>query len=177
MIDTDVISGLLKDPNLTNAPAQTEGEVRKLMRNLAFDQLDAIAARETYNSFGFLNPSLQSNDLKFDSIDSMAEALFERMSHARSSIPDDKKDDWVRKFGVQAYDRKQELLLTWEAKWPELCDGKRLISDLHKASQMKISETAFKARIVERMRDVKSDTWRLVESILNEFLKPAIASR
>jgi hypothetical protein len=99
------------------------------------------------------------------------------MSGARRSIPDENRNDWNRRFVEMAYARKQEMMLIWEAKWPELCDGKRLISDLHKASQLKLSEATFKTRIVEKMRDAKADTWRLVESILNEFFKPTAAAR
>jgi hypothetical protein len=53
----------------------------------------------------------------------------------------------------------------------ELCDGKKLLSDLHKVADLKMSEASFKARIVREMRDSTSENWRLVRDILTDFLK------
>jgi hypothetical protein len=113
---------------------------------------------------------LQAKDLKGVTIHNVAEALFDRMSSARASIPAVEKDVWTDEFKKAAEARKQKMLLTWEAKWPELCDGKRLISDLHKAASLKISESSFKARIVREMRDKSAETWRLVKDILSDFV-------
>jgi len=170
MIDTDVITSLLKDSSITAKPMESEGDVRRLMRDLAFQQLDSIAARETYSARGYLNASLQTKDLKGVTIQSVANALFERMSSARASIPDVEKGTWIEEFEKAAESRKQDMLLAWEAKWPEVCDGKRLISDLHKAAALKVSEASFKARIVRGMRDMSSETWHLVRDILNDFV-------
>jgi predicted ATPase len=170
MIDTDVITSLLKDSSITEKLMENEGDVRRLMRDLAFQQLDGVAAREIYNARGYLNASLQAKDLKGVTIHNVAEALFDRMSSARASIPAVEKDVWTDEFKKAAEARKQKMLLTWEAKWPELCDGKRLISDLHKAASLKISESSFKARIVREMRDKSAETWRLVKDILSDFV-------
>jgi hypothetical protein len=169
MIDTDVITSLLKDSSITEKLMENEGDVRRLMRDLAFQQLDGVAAREIYNARGYLNASLQAKDLKGVTIHNVAEALFDRMSSARASIPAVEKDVWTDEFKKAAEARKQKMLLTWEAK-PELCDGKRLISDLHKAASLKISESSFKARIVREMRDKSAETWRLVKDILSDFV-------
>ena len=171
MLDSDVITALLKDSSVTKAPMENEGDVRRLMRELAYKQLDHIAAREVYKSYQYLDASLQSDDLKGTTIEALASSFYDRMAAARSSIPEVAKDQWTPTFIKAVEDRKQMLLQTWEAKWPELCDGKKLISDLHKAASMKISESTFKARIVKDMRDASSETWRLVRDLLNDLLK------
>jgi hypothetical protein len=173
MLDSDVIASLLKDPSITRTPRENEGEVRRLMRDLAFEQLNYIAARDVYKSYGYLDASLRSEDLKGPTIEGLANAFYARMSAARSSIPDVTKDGWAPKFIAAVADQKQTLLMSWEAKWPDLCDGKRLISDLHKASAIKMSESSFKARIVRGMREASSENWRLVRDMLNELIAPA----
>lgn len=173
MIDSDVITALLKDSSITKNPVQSEGDVRRLMRDLAFKQLDLIAAREVYRSYQYQDASPQSDDLKASTIEALASAFFERMAAARASIPEVPKDQWIATFLRAVEDQKQVLLQTWEAKWPEVCDGKKLISDLHKTAAMRISESVFKARIVRGMRDASSETWRLVRDLLNDLLKPA----
>ena len=171
MLDSEVITTLLKDPSLTKAPMESEGDVRKMMRDLAFKQLDHIAAREVYKSRQYLDAALQSEDLKGTSIEALAGSFYDRMASARASIPDVPKDQWTSAFIKAAEDRKHALLQTWEAKWPELCDGKKLISDLHRASPMRISESVFKARIVRGVRDTSSETWRLVRDMLHDLLR------
>lgn len=170
LIDTDVIADLLKDPSITRTPVDSAGEVHKRCRDLAFRQLDEISARETYNSYGYKNASLTKDDVKFSSLHEISAALFDRMSEARSSIPEVARETWGPKFIAEAEARKRQLQLTWDARWKEVCDGKRLISDLHKASNLKMSEAAFKERIVRKMRDTGSENWRLVKNLLEELL-------
>jgi predicted ATPase len=171
LLDTDVITSLLKDPSVTKAPMQSEGDVRKLMRELAFEQLNHIAAREVFKSYQFEDASLRAEDLKETALEAIANALFERMARARASIPEVPKDQWITKFSGEVEARKAALLGTWEAKWQELCDGKKLISDLHKRASLKMSESVFKARIMKGMRDTSSETWRLVRDMLNDLLR------
>lgn len=171
LLDTDVITTLLKDPSVTKAPIESEGDVRKLMRDLAFDQLNHIAAREIYKSYQYQDASLRSEDLKQIAVEALADSCYARMAQARASILDTPREQWIAKFSSDVTARKQALLATWEAKWPELCDGKKLISDLHKKSSLKMSESMFKARIMKGMRDVSSETWRLVRDMLNDLLK------
>jgi predicted ATPase len=173
MLDSDVITTLLKDPSVTKAPMESEGDVRKLMRELAYKQLDHIAAREVYKSYRYLDASLQSDDFKGTSIQALASSFYDRMAAARESIPSTPKEKWTEEFVKAVESRKKALLQTWEAKWPELCDGKKLLSDLHKAASMKMSESIFKTRIVKGMRDASSETWQIVRGLLNDLLKPS----
>jgi predicted ATP-dependent endonuclease of OLD family len=173
-LDTDVISALLKDPDIAKNPFASEGEVRRLMRTLALQQLTLIAAREVYTSYNYQNASLRTEDFRGTTISELSETFFKRASAARSSLPSESRSDWTARFVVQAEARCKELQATWEAKWPELCDGKRLLSDLHKAAQLKLSEAAFKARIIRGMRDTMSENWRLVRDILTDFLSVVV---
>jgi hypothetical protein len=88
-------------------------------------------------------------------------------------MPETTKAVWTADFQGKAEGRRRGLLPTWEAKWKELCDGKRFISDLHKAADLRISESAFKTRITQRMRDTGSETWHLVKAILEDFVRPS----
>lgn len=79
---------------------------------------------------------------------------------------------YVSHVAIKNFRALEDIDCTFSSRINVIVGPKRLISDLHKASRLKLSEAAFKARIVEKMRDTKADTWRLVESILNEFFKP-----
>jgi predicted ATPase len=173
LLDLDVISELLKDSAVVKEPMSNEGEVRTLLRNLAYTQLDSIAARVTYNDYNFRNASLKKEDVQDGDIPKLANSLFDRMSSARASIPDTPRDAWIDTFQRSAEIRKEELHLEWEANWRDLCDGKKLISDLHKAAGLKMSEASFKMRIIQMMRETTSEDWRLVKGILENFIAPS----
>jgi predicted ATPase len=170
LLDTDVIAALLKDPEIAKRPFVSEGEVRRLMRDLALQQLTLIAAREIYGAYGYQNASLRSEDFKPSNLADLSNSFFNRAANARASIPDESQDRWTSKFVMEAEARKRQLASAWEAKWADLCDGKLLLSDLHKAAGLKLSEATFKARIVREMRDTTSDNWRLVRDTLTDFL-------
>lgn len=171
LIDIDVISELLKDSDVTRRPIDSAGEVHRICRELAFKQLNLLAARIAYDSYGYQNSSLTKDELKGESLEEIASNFFVRLSKARDSLDNQAREIWISKFLKDCEDRKSALQLTWEAKWKDLCDGKRLISDLHKASDLKMSEASFKELIVRKMRDSASENWRLVKALLEEFLK------
>ena len=67
MIDVDVIAELLRDPYVTTKPIESAGEVHKLCRQIAFNQVQGIAAREVYNSLGYQNASIMKDDVTGES--------------------------------------------------------------------------------------------------------------
>ena len=72
---------------------------------------------------------------------------------------------------MEAQRRHDELKLIWEDNWKETCDGKKLISDLHKVAALKMSVETFKDGIVTKMRDTKSENWLLAKGLLDGLLK------
>lgn len=169
-LDIDVMTELLKDDGIAKTPITSSGDVDRLLRELAFEQLSQIAAREVYRSFGYESPSSRAEDIEKKSETEMCAALYARMQRSRGSMPDIPKDMWIRRFkeGIEA--KKAELRLVWEPKWKEVCDGKRLFADLQKKGILKISVYALKRKIIQRMKETKSENWRLVESQLKALL-------
>ena len=171
MLDSDIISKILKDQNYTRQPLNSEGEVHRVLRDLAFKQLDAMAARDVYNSYKYKNASLMKDDVPDAGLDKIAANLFARMLSARNSIPEVTEDIWKVSFIEASEKKRAEYLLLWEAKWRDLCDGKKLISDLHKQSNLKMSESGFKNLITEKMRNNESEDWRLVKGLIEDLTK------
>jgi AAA domain, putative AbiEii toxin, Type IV TA system/Protein of unknown function (DUF4435) len=172
MLDIDVISELLKDPDVTKAPIASAGAVDTLLRDLALKQLDSAAARQVYRAYGYLNSSATKDEFKSDELSVIAAALYDRMSNSRNSMPDVNKDDWIQRFNHDVGVKRNELLAVWEAKWKDVCDGKKLMSELHREAKLKISIYTFKERVLRRMRDITSDNWKLAKASLEELLKP-----
>jgi len=86
-------------------------------------------------------------------------------------MPDVDERSWVSKFHEKVNAKKAELKLVWEPKWKEVCDGKRLFVDLQKKGILKISVPVLKRKIIQRMKETKSENWRLVESQLKTLIE------
>ncbi|MGD0010985.1 MAG: AAA family ATPase [Terriglobia bacterium] len=170
-LDIDVITELLKDDSITETPITSSGDVDRLLRGLAFDQLSKIAAREVYQSFGYESPWLRAEDLEKKSESEIGAALYARMRSSKNSMPDVDERSWVSKFHEKVNAKKAELKLVWEPKWKEVCDGKRLFVDLQKKGILKISVPVLKRKIIQRMKETKSENWRLVESQLKTLIE------
>jgi len=171
LIDIDVMTELLKDEAIATAPMTSSGDVDRLLRELAFEQLLEIAARDVYRSLGYKNPSLRLEDVQQQSEEKMSMALYARLRSARESMPDEEEGSWTANFLSKVRARKSELMMVWEPKWKELCDGKRLFDDLQRKGMVTMSVAQLKRRIIQRMKETKSENWRLVESQLKALIQ------
>jgi predicted ATPase len=170
LIDLDVITELLKDRSITNSPVETQGEVHRRVKDLAFSQLDALAARIVYNSYGYVNASLQKDDVAEKSLVEIAHSLYSRMSIARDSLSRSDFNSWSTTFQSDCARERAKLESEWQAKWREVCDGKRLLSQLHRSSDLRMSEKVFKLKIAQGMKDAQSENWRIVRDLLASHL-------
>ena len=51
------------------------------------------------------------------------------------------------------------------------CDGKKLIMDLYREYEIKISPLEFKKNLVRQMQSDKTEEWRLIESKLRAEIR------
>jgi hypothetical protein len=88
-------------------------------------------------------------------------------------MPRRDRDSWIKEFDARLQTTIDALKLQWEPKWIEVCDGKRLLKDLQKLGVLKVSTPNLKRRIIQRMKETQSDSWRLAESQLRGLLGKA----
>lgn len=170
LLDIDVLTELLKDESVVKRPISDSGDVERLLRELALGQVPGNAAREVYKTYGFLSPSLRSDDVEGKSESELGIALFERMQMSRDSMPQPERNRWIEDFEERLRARIKDLNLEWEPKWKDVCDGKRLFKDLLKTGLLKTSLSSLRDRIIQRMKETQSDSWRLMESQLRDLL-------
>ena len=170
LLDIDVMTELLKDSSVAKTPLASSGEVNRMLRDLAFKQLFQIAAREVYQGFGYKSPSFRAQVLDVPQ-HGIAAALYARMRSSKDSMPDIDEQSWVKEFDTRLSARTSELQLVWEPKWKEVCDGKALFADLQVTGALRISTTVLKRKILQRMKETKSENWRLVESQLETLIQ------
>jgi hypothetical protein len=121
----DTLTDLLQDAEVLPAALSSLGEVNKLLRELAFSQLDDVIAQAVYIQYAFEDPGIRVPEIQGKKIDEIAEILFSRLkriSQQTSAVA----ADWKESFESECGRRKKEILAVWEVKWNEQCDGKRL---------------------------------------------------
>ena len=64
---------------------------------------------------------------------------------------------------------EDDFVLNWRSK----CSGKRLFRDLQERYRIKLSPAAFKETMIQSLAASKSETWRLLESIVSDALRSA----
>ena len=170
MIDPEILTALLKDPDLVRTPIPNQGTLTNILRQIAMSQLNGHVAASVYKKFGYRSPTYRAEDLDGASLEEIAAALFARFSEARSSLNRYSDEDWKHQFVRLCNEERATLEPIWDGSWRELCNGKRLFSDLHKKANLRVPLRAFKRRIIQSMRVAQSDDWRAMDSLIRGLI-------
>jgi hypothetical protein len=176
LLDLDVITELLKKPEIARQPIKNAAQVEKLLREIAFSQIDEIAARRIYPTLGYLSPSLRAEDVASKmsepakSLAEIAEALSLRLSYARDSLPKTSQFEWKTEFIAKCDVERKSIVEAWETNWKEQCNGKLLFARFQAMNQLRVSSVTFKRRIMQQMKVSNSENWRLVAGLLRDLI-------
>lgn len=171
LIDLDILTSLLKDRDIVSDPLPNQGEVSKLVRELAMSQVDEFVARQVYSGYQFDDPGIRANEMRSKNLDEIADILLQRLRNVSEQIGPLTSPEWKSIFLRQCQDLRSQQVLVWEARWPELCDGKRLFIDLFCQRAFKLSLIKFKKRIMLGMRSGPTAGWRSIESLLKQLIE------
>jgi hypothetical protein len=171
LIDLDVLTVLLKDPDIVKNPLPNQGEVSKLIRDLAMSQIDEFVARQIYQKYRFDDAVIVATEIQTKNVEEIAEILFQRIVAIKQRIEPLSLPQWKAAFLQECKELREQLVLVWDARWQELCDGKRLFSELFRQRTFKIPLTKFKKRIMSEMKSVSTPGWRSIESLLKQLIQ------
>jgi predicted ATPase len=170
LIDIDVVTDFLKDPDVLKNPLANQGEVSKLLRELAMSQIDEFIARQVYASYQFEDPGLRTGELRGKNIREIAEVFFRRINEIKGQVCSLEEATWYKSFIEECEAQRQNVTPVWEAGWVEVCDGKRLFTELIQSRQFKMSLSRFKQRVMLQMRSRRTANWRDIESLLKRLV-------
>ncbi|HTE41366.1 MAG TPA: AAA family ATPase [Steroidobacteraceae bacterium] len=170
LIDQDAIADLLMSREIMKAPLSNAGEVGKLLRQLAFGQLDEIAARRVYARTEFEGFGIRRSEIAGKDVATIAKALSSRLERISESLQKLDVSTWQQRFVELVQAEKAQLEGIWETQWKERCDGKRLFEDLIRTHQMNIGIKRFKVRLMKEIAIAQGETWKLMDSQLRKLL-------
>jgi predicted ATP-dependent endonuclease of OLD family len=171
LIDVDAITDLLRDEDLSLVKFRNLGETNNLLRELAMSQLQGVVAQMTYSSYGYGSLGTSPAELHGKDFGACASYLFDRIASLQTQIGSAERNAWKQNFEDASQARLAELKPIWEARWNELCDGKKLFHDFQAVAKIRVSPIQFKKRLIMRMRNPpQSGNWRQLESLLSNLL-------
>ena len=172
LIDFDVLADLLMDRDFVTKPLNSAGEVQNVLKELAKNQLDEIAARNVYQTRNYESPGMRKEDVRDVGFTQISENLFNRINRVREQLKEIDEQNWKRDFIKACEQQKTQLEQSWDSKWQSECDGKRLIKDLHNRVQPRPGGLQkFKKRIMQEMRFKNAENWLAIKAIIEETLK------
>lgn len=170
LLDADSIYDVCQQLPLKKPP-ESRGKLRQLMKDLAFEQLRPLAAREVYKTLEPDNPGWRPSEIETrNSFAEIAEALVERLIKIKDEVAAIDRESWKTQFVERCNSKYTELMSLWEEKWQNECDGKTVLVQLHRSFEPKISLLELKRRIGIRMSEQGAENWRIVDSFLGTLL-------
>lgn len=170
LLDADSLTDLLTDREITAEPLANEGEVSRLLKQLAFSQLNDQVIKEAYGEYNFENLGLRAKEVENLDFRSAADQLFGRIDRAKHQICNLGQGSWVKEFVGICERKKHALSASWEANWRDECDGKRLFDDLYRRRQFRLPQLKLKKRTIQTMRTRNTANWQSLQRLLTEFL-------
>lgn len=171
LIDLDAVSNLLMDGSITKIPFTNQGDVSKLLRELAFQQLDEVAIKNVYLRFNFDGVGIRKDNLVNQSIADASQFLLERIIKVKEQLNSVDTSNWNNNFIKDVQEERKQLEAVWETKWQQDCDGKRLLEDLKTKVQVNMNIKQFKIRLMKELMFNKYSTWTTLESQISNLLK------
>jgi predicted ATPase len=170
LIDLDALGNLLMDPECIRTPFTSMGEVSKVVRELAFQQLDEVAAKRVYAKYAFDGVSMRREDVLNRSVAEISDVMLKRIITVRDQLAAIKLETWQSEFQEAVKIERAQLEAVWEMNWMKDCDGKRLFEDLAKRVQLALNLRRFKVRLIKEMAINQSSSWKAVEGYLKTLL-------
>lgn len=134
-------------------------------------QVDEVVARKIYRDYQFDDLGLRTSEIRGKNLEQIANVLSARIVAMAGQIGAINAAEWTADFLSKCREAREQEILVWEARWQEVCDGKRLFSDLVRRVGFKISLPKFKKRVMLGIRSVPTANWRAIESLLKGLIE------
>ncbi|MCB1782276.1 MAG: AAA family ATPase [Candidatus Competibacteraceae bacterium] len=155
----------------SKSPPDNRGDFDREINEIAQAQMIPSIVKTAYQRFEPENPGIRYKEIKGKSYDKIAEILYNRLHVIYEKVKDLDKNDWINNFINMCQSIEQERSEDWKENWIKLCNGKELLDALYPKYGINIPKLEFKKRVIKQMREERSDSWRIVESVLREVLR------
>ena len=170
LLDVDCVANLLMDNDILSDPFDNVGDVTRLLRSLAWDQLDERSVRAAYARYTFQGLGLRKADVEKKTPIEASKALLQNLITAKNQLDAIDISQWQNDFEKQVTSERSQLESKWDATWQQDCDGKRLLEDLYKRKKFKMPLKKLKVRLMREIAHERAESWNAIENELKNLL-------
>jgi predicted ATPase len=170
LIDEKVIYDLLSDGHISTKKMDKRGEVQEILKKIALSQLQEEIAKDIYSSMNYEDAGLRSKEILRKSYSEISNVLAKRLVTIKGQMDTFNEEKWKKDFEEKCRVLDATRLNEWEGDWIKLCNGKRFFEDLRRQYEINLPLLKFKKMLIGKMRNEKTESWSLLQSLLSEAL-------
>lgn len=169
LLEPDAIYEVLKDCS-TNSANLTRGSMLGSLKEIAFKQIIKISCKKVVSGELTDNHYLKITEIVSDTPEQTVDSFFSVLNTVSKETAKLHAELTRVELLARINGKVTQISDEWQSKWVNNCDGKLVISDLHKEFKVQMSLLNFKKKIIEVSRIRNFENWRLIESKLKELV-------
>jgi predicted ATPase len=168
LLDFDILTDLVKDSASAKTPITNKAQLKFELKNLAMKQVADRAFFVAFNAIGSI--VIKPREIQGKTFPELARLATVRFEEFVNKFPTTDMKAWEQTFVRSCEDNQKRISAEWDTSWANLCDGKRLIRDLHNAVGFREGLPSFKTRIITEMSIKKTELWQQIEQKFRALL-------
>lgn len=169
LLDETILFDIISE-NAKNRP-ESRGSFSETLEHLALGQLDSYVVTKVYQGLEPDNAGIRPKEIHQRTFEEASEALWVRIQSIRDGVAQLDATEWKASFLSSCETMKQSLEPQWRSNWKALANGKQIIDDLYAMFEINMKKVDFKRAVMARMAEQKTDTWRVLYSVLSQELQ------
>jgi Protein of unknown function (DUF4435) len=172
LLDGIAIYDAILDEEVKSATKpEHRGALQALIKQLVAQQIAEVALATAYSKYNYESPGLRQKEVRNKPKNDAIVMLQSRLHEIQKQISNIDLQSWASDLAREADELRGQMEQDWEADWPKLCDGKRILEEIHAHYALRMPVSHFKRRIVRAMQARKSATLEAVTASIANLLR------
>lgn len=170
--EDEILAKFFLNSTFVKNPPSNYSAMQRLVKQVAFRQIDGLAAKIVYARQVFVGLGLRREDIEgAPSIAAIASNLRKRISSAKDQLANIDPAEWESTFTHEIQVEASRIRDEWEFTWPVQCNGKRLFEELQVELALKTSLKKFKLELIREMAVKETSNWIAMQQLLQHLLQ------
>ena len=170
LLDPDILYNVIKEFECSNPP-NNRGSLQQKIKELALNQVDFKAVRESLDNAIPQNISIKNSLLKNKSNEDIIDIFEKTINETKKLFKEFENEKWKENLTSSIETKKEEYKQVWSDDWKKKCDGKSLIKAIHKEFGIKASITKVTKDILKEMKLNPNEEFNSIRGKIEPIIK------
>lgn len=171
LLDNEIITDLSRNRKFSDVALSNVTETRNIMRELALEQVADVASRSVFKEMGLEDICFDMSAVPNHDPQLAASDLLNQIEAIKNIIASIERLGFKAEFERLYVKKRKEIFEQWGDEWYKVCNGKNLFESLRLKRHVKGDLLSLKKQIANEMCLRQTETWRSLESLLQELIK------